>query len=384
MITFSITTRWREIQRVRSTQMPFANLTPLYASWVAEWLGGSIPAETEATCQECALLMESAPLPANDLTRRIHPRTKCCGYYPKLTNFQVGRILNETDSTAAPAQNVVAARVQNRFMATPLVLDVPPAYSLLYAKSPYMGSALKLQCPYYVEDLLGGACGIWQHRNAICVTWFCKHSRGQIGWAFWRALEYLLQPMEDTLSAWCLTQLEITDDSLARILPDRRDAKLQLTPQELDAVVDEKAHRALWGNWAGREAEFYRECGRLVSALSAQRALEIGGTEVALRLRVARQTYRALISADLPRAVRPGSFRVQPLGDGQVQIVSYSEYAPLLLPAVVLNLLPYFEGRTVAEALAAIDAQEQIEMEPALVRKLLDFEILVAVEGGAN
>jgi len=34
----------------------------------------------------------------------------------------------------------------------------------------------------------------------------------------------------------------------------------------------------------------------------------------------------------------------------------------------------------VDQALKAIDEQEQIELEPALVRKLLDFEILVAAE----
>jgi len=360
--------------------MSSASLPSLYTNWVEEWLGGSIPAETEATCQQCALLAEPAQPATRDLTRRIHPRTKCCGYYPSLANFQVGRILSESDPTAAPARDVVAARVQARFMATPLALDVPPAHHLLYAKSPYMGSALKLQCPYYVEELLGGACGIWRHRNAICLTWFCKHSRGQVGLTFWKALEYLLKQMEDALSTWCLTQLEVTDDSLTRILPDRHGDKTVFTPQELDEAVDEKAHRAVWGNWAGREAEFYRECGRLVSALSAQEALEIGGVEVALRLRLARRAYRALLSADLPRAVRPGNFRVQPLGDDQVQIVSYSEYSPLLLPAVVLNLLPYFQGRTVDEALKAIDEQGQIELEPALVRRLLDFEILVAVE----
>lgn len=191
-----------------------------------------------------------------------------------------------------------------------MTLDEPPAYHLLYAKSPYMGSALKLQCPYYVEDLLNGACGIWQHRNAICLTWFCKHSRGQVGLTFWRALQSFLRQMEDALSVWCLTQLEITDESLTAILPSRRD-KTVFTPQELDEVVDEKAHRALWGNWAGREAEFYRECGRRVSALSAERALEIGGAEAALRLRVARRAYRALFLTDLPRAVRPGNFRFQ-------------------------------------------------------------------------
>jgi len=360
--------------------MSSVSLPSLYATWVEAWLGSSIPVETEATCHECALLAESSPLPTQDVTRRIHPRTKCCAYYPSLTNFQVGRILNETDPTAAPAQNVIAARVQNRFMAMPLVLDVPPAYHLLYAKSPYMGSAFKLQCPYYVEELLGGACGIWQHRNAICMTWFCKHSRGQVGSTFWRALESLLNHLERTQSLWCLTQLDMSDASLAQILPNYRRDESKFTPQELDEVVDEQAHRALWGNWAGREAEFYRECGRLVSTLSAQRALEIGGAEAALRLRVVRQAFNTLLSLELPRAVRPGNFNIQPLGNDQVQIVSYSANAPLLLPAVVLNLLPYFQGRTVEEAIQVIDEQEQIEMEPALVRRLVDFEILVVVE----
>lgn len=363
--------------------MSSAILPSLYANWVEAWLGGSVPAETEATCQECALLAEPALAPAHDLTRRIHPRTKCCGYFPTLTNFQVGRILNETDPSAAPARDVVAARVHARFRATPLALGVPPTYHLLYAKSPYMGSALKLRCPYYIEELLGGACGIWRHRNAICVSWFCKHRRGQVGLTFWNGLEAVLAQMENALSLWCLTQLELTDASLARMLPRRRADQESFMPADLDEVVDEGAHRVLWSNWAGREAEFYRECGRLVSALSAERALEIGGPEAALRLRVARQAYGALLSADLPEAVRPGSFHIQPLGDGQVQIVSYSEYAPLVVPSVVLNLLPYFEGRTVDEALKAIDEQEDIELEPALVRKLLDFEILVtaAAEG---
>jgi len=359
--------------------MSSAILPSLYAGWIEAWLGGPIPAETEATCQACALLAKGLPQ-ADALTRRIHPRTKCCGYYPSLANFLVGCILSEPNPTAAPARDVVAARVRARFMATPLALDAPPAYNLLYAKAPYMGSALRFQCPYYVEELLGGACGIWRHRQSVCLTWFCKHARGQVGLTFWKALERFLRQMEDALSMWCLTQLDVTDESLTHILPDRRRDKTVFTPQELDEVVDEEAHRALWGPWAGREAEFYGECGRLVSALSAQEALEIGGVEAALRLRVARRAFAALLSTDLPRAVRPGKFRIQPLGDDQVQIVSYSEYAPLLLPAVVLNLLPYFEGRTVDEALQAIDEHEQTEVEPALVRKLLDFEILVTDE----
>jgi hypothetical protein len=34
----------------------------LFAKWTEEWLGGFISAETEASCEECALLCEAACL----------------------------------------------------------------------------------------------------------------------------------------------------------------------------------------------------------------------------------------------------------------------------------------------------------------------------------
>ena len=359
--------------------MSFAKLPLLYARWVQAWLPSPIPAETQATCQDCALLTSSAPT-LSQASQQIHPRTKCCGYFPTLANFQVGRILDETDARAAPAQAMVAQRVRARFMASPLALECPPAYDLLYAKSPYMGSALKLQCPYYMENLLGGACGIWQHRNAVCMTWFCKHERGITGAAFWRALELLAQQVERALSYWCLTQLELAPQSLAQILPDRHEDKSKFSPHTLDETMDESAHRAVWDNWAGREAEFYRECGRIVSALDATQVLEIGGAEAALRLRVARHALNDLLSTDLPLAARPGNFNIQPITPQESQIVTYTMTAPLVLPTLVLNVLPYFQGRTMDEAIRAIAEQEQVEVEPALVLKLLDFGILVPVE----
>ena len=361
--------------------MPATILPPLYARWADEFLGGSIPAEIEATCQQCALLSAS---PGGDIIHGIHPRTKCCGYYPDLSNFQVGNIINETDPAAAPARAVVAARVQAQFMATPTMLEKPPAYNLLYNKSPYMGSAFRLRCPYYMEDLLNGACGIWQHRNAICMTWFCKHVRGQVGHSFWRnALEPLFKHLESTLRFWCLTQLDLPDENLERAMEAANcDDDSKFTPEMLDETVDAEMHRALWGPWTGHEAEFYRECGQLVSALSAQEVLAIGGPEAVIRLRLMRKAYNALISADLPRVVQPGRFWTRPLGDGNAQVAAYSSSDPLVLPMDVLNLLSYFEGRTVDDALQAIRQGTEFEMEPALVRKLVDFGILVDAKGG--
>jgi hypothetical protein len=355
----------------------------LYTRWADEFLGGPIPAETEATCAQCALLAVS-PTPAKqNLTRRIYPRTKCCTYYPELTNFQVGFILNENDPNAAPARAVVLARVQAQFMATPLNLLPPLTQRLLYSKAPYMGSALSLCCPYYVEELLGGACGIWQHRNAVCMTWHCKHVRGQVSQSFWiDALKPLFKTLEHTLAYWCLTQLDLPEANLASVLAATtvNITDPYFTPDMLDETVDPKAHRMLWGPWTGREAEFYSECARRVAALTPQEVLAIGGPLAALRLRLARQAYGKLIAAKLPHTVHPGHFTVQPLADGEVQIVSYDANDPLVLPLEVLNLLPYFIGRSVTEALQVISDEAQIDMEPALVRKLLDFEILVEAE----
>ena len=56
---------------------------------------------------------------------------------------------------------------------------------------------------------------------------------------------------------------------------------------------------------------------------------------------------------------------------------SYSDYDPLELPSAVMELLPFFDGRPTAEALAEIEAERGVRLEPALVRKLIDFQVLV-------
>ncbi len=42
-----------------------------------------------------------------------------------------------------------------------------------------------------------------------------------------------------------------------------------------------------------------------------------------------------------------------------------------------MDLFPYFDGRPTAEALQAIEAVDGVRIDPALVRRLIDFAILV-------
>jgi hypothetical protein len=65
------------------------------------------------------------------------------------------------------------------------------------------------------------------------------------------------------------------------------------------------------------------------------------------------------------------------MGRGMMRISTYSGYDPLEVPNQVMELLPYFDGRPTEEALAAIADERGIRLEPDLVRKLVDFMLLV-------
>jgi hypothetical protein len=46
-----------------------------------------------------------------------------------------------------------------------------------------------------------------------------------------------------------------------------------------------------------------------------------------------------------------------------------------------MDLLHYFDGRPTESALAAIAGERGVRLDPALIRKLVDFKLLVAAEG---
>jgi hypothetical protein len=72
-----------------------STLPPLYAEWAESFLGGPIPAETDATCQDCAMCPPPGKRPATGVF--FSPDVKCCSYMPTLPNFLVGRMLgNDT------------------------------------------------------------------------------------------------------------------------------------------------------------------------------------------------------------------------------------------------------------------------------------------------
>ena len=52
---------------------------------------------------------------------------------------------------------------------------------------------------------------------------------------------------------------------------------------------------------------------------------------------------------------------------------TYSGYDPLDIPAAVMELLPCFDGRPVADAVAAIVEESGFQVGTDLIRKMVDF-----------
>lgn len=356
------------------SRAPEAELPALYRPWVASLLGGPIPAESEATCGDCAMLESSTAASASGVF--FDPRTKCCTYVPAIPNFLVGRALLDESPDGAAGRATIEARIARGVGVTPAGLDPPPTYLVLYGSATdAFGQSAAMRCPHYLAE--SGGCGIWRHRNAICSTWYCKHVRGAVGQRFWTSLRHLMMTVERSLVAFCLRELNpgvaIVHDLFAGA--DRRGSH-SLSANDLDGVPDPARRARLWGPYAGREAEFYRAAGRLVDAFAWTDVVRVGGAHVELAATAVEASYRELLASDVPDRLRPMPVEAAPVGADRVRVVGYTRLDPLEMPRALYDVLHVFDGRSTRAALRTIASSGGPSIDVAVVRRLIDHGVL--------
>jgi hypothetical protein len=354
-------------------------LPPLYDGWVTELLQGTIPREQRATCNDCAMC---SPTGARSRPRDHYydPKIKCCTYIPVLHNFLVGRILSDEHPAARAGRTTVENRITGGVAITPLGLDAPPAFSVLYRniKPEAFGRSQNLRCPHYLED--SGRCGVWRNRNSVCSTWFCKHVRGRVGYDFWRqSLLHLLRQIEQDLACWCLLQLDFGDDAF-QYLMTTRDQGEGLTAESIDSRVEAERHKQIWGQWCGREAEFFVKCAELVERLSWDDVLAICGPQAHAYARLTKKTFARLVADEIPPALTTGSMQITQIEQEATRVTTYSSLDPVEVPNIVMALLPHFDGRPTSDAVDAIAAKTGVRLEPTLIRKMVDFGLLIPAD----
>lgn len=342
-------------------------LSSLYTVWIDQLIGGPIPPETKATCDNCAMLPQPGASPSGIF---FHPQTKCCTWEPTLVNYRAGLILSDDDPDLAAGRRTVEERLRGRIAATPWGMDASARFDLLYKNAPgAFGRAPALGCPHQID----GQCGIWRHSPATCTTWFCKHTRGATGFEFWRDLAELLREADKQVGLWCALEMGADAGPLARLLEEPK----RLDAAELGGAIQEDAYRTLWGRWMGREAEFYRACAELVRPLGWEDVTRICGPRVAILSRLVRERHGKLTSEAAPDRLRMGLFQIDGVVSGKYSAVTYSGYDPLRISPELVAVLPHFDGRPTDEVLEEIRVQRGLRLAPSLVRRMADFRVLV-------
>jgi len=356
---------------------------PLYETWMAQVLPGPIPAETQATCHQCAMCPPPAVASVHTAAPdSFNPQTKCCTYLPRLPNFLVGRILSDDTPEMRLGRASVVQRIERGVAVSPLGLGRDAVYTLLYrqGRAAAFGRSRTLRCPHYIEE--GGLCGIWRYREATCITWFCKHVRGAVGKRFWETLKRLLFIVEESLACWCVQQLEVGPEALQQLFlpPQRLPGSAPLEAQELDDTKDPQHYRAIWGKWVGRESDFYLASASLVNALRWDAICALCGPELLVLIRLTQEAYQALVAKTTPPVLQVRPLKEILLEGRSCQVVTYSRYDPLRLPSALLEVLPAFDGRPLEVVRQRLAAEAHIALDDALIRKLSDFEILAPPE----
>jgi hypothetical protein len=129
----------------------------------------------------------------------------------------------------------------------------------------------------------------------------------------------------------------------------------------------------------GREEEFFRACSVLVDRLSWEEVVRLGGASLTFHAKLARQAQDGL-SDPAPRHLAPGRIEIVPNGPAHFVVQTYSSNDPIQLRADVVGALVAFDGRETDEVLAELREKRGIELSPELLRLLVDYEVLEAID----
>lgn len=204
-----------------------------------------IPAEKQATCNACPMIASAG----------YRPDYRCCTYIPRVPNYLLGR---------AKRQVVAAARDAGYLLPEGL-LPSPRHWAGFLADcgEGLYGKSERTLCPFLQRQT--GLCGIYEFRNAVCSTYFCKHDHGGAGEQFWELLQTTMVQTEIALGQWALRQAGYDVEAMiARI--DAWAPKIARASDAKTSTWSQAARRAIWGKeWFGRELELYAACAKAIA-----------------------------------------------------------------------------------------------------------------------
>lgn len=344
----------------------------VYGGLLPAFFDHEAPREEKATCANCAMCPPSEGA-ATDGVTYFRPDAKCCTYHPILPNYLAGAILADEREDMAEGKRRIREKIGARTGTSPQWVAPSRKIGVLFraTRQSAFGRSLVLLCPYFEREQR--TCTIWRHRESVCSTYFCKYTKGADGQAFWQSLRWTMTWVEAALSARAARSL----------LPGHQEPRPtsgDMTLEELeDRPPTDTRYRQLWGDWAGREEEFYVRCFEHVRALGREGfEAMLRDAEAARRLDDLAAKHEAMLHPSLPERLVPNPAMSSSASDEGVLVTSYSRYEPLLLTRDLFEVVQLFrEGGSVADVRARLARDHGVELPDELLLGLWQFRVLV-------
>jgi hypothetical protein len=312
------------------THPVLVGLPPAYLWLVPELLELELPVETRATCHSCAMV--AAPDAEDDGAVHFHPDVRCCGYHPLLPSYVVGGIL--------AGGGEPAALVRRRLAEGPgagergLGPNQSLGFDYVWGGVAMFGQEPRFRCPYWVGGEL--ACGIWEHREAVCRTWHCRHVEGLRGRDLWDVIRDALSWVEARLTNWLV---------------------------ERGSPPPKEAEHEAWEAW-------FLWCRETLAAAPREELEALADDELAAMRAYLRDTD-AFRTAPYPTLVEPALSSFRPC-DGGFRVTGAATFDPMVVPPSLFAFLSQLDGeRHLQEALAAAGEPATSDFTEDLLHEML-------------
>jgi Fe-S-cluster containining protein len=337
----------------------------IYHGLIPELLDLEYPEEKIASCDNCTVCLSSQSPFLN---------TKCCSYHPHLPNYLVGGILNDQDLQLQEGKKRIFSQINSRIGVTPYAIIPGRIYAEVdkelksqeFWKRPK--SLLESQlCPYFDK----GNCSVWKYRENLCVTFFCSSVGGGHGKSFWNKLNQYLKMIETDLSQYTMFQLGWAPEKIKTKEVTTTDFQFENSNGE----VIEENYLELWGEWAGREAEFYVKCYEIIRDLDLETFRNIsGGKRLILEaaIREMNLNFNKNVLPDV-MVLHPELVISQNL-DGYV-ILSNGK-SQLTLPSTVYQIIKAFDGKRKTSEVFQLSYRILFNLD-GIVNELLKKNLLI-------
>ncbi len=229
-------------------------------------------------------------------------------------------------------------------------------------------------------------CSLWKFREAVCSTFFCKHIAGEDSMNFWESLKRYLVYIEDTLTKYVVFKMDLDAEKILSYSDQDKNIKFT-SYEDLDELPPTpKKYKNIWGDWVGKEIEFYKQAFQIVSNLTYEDFEKITGIHQLILLEKLKKTHTTVINPNIPNILKRNPRLIVRLTKDNSYIISIAKNNNIFnISPTLYQIIHLFNGyRTNEEVLQFIKEEHNILLEEELLLSLYQNRTLIGCDADSE